>query len=137
MSREGKLVVLERHNEKGDGLEYGSGEYFVLRDTGNSLYAMKPIAGYEGTSEQNFLLVGTRPWKVVAESDGSQVLQRLVRDFPTFIAEKQSPKPHWVGYVYDSAARRLEELKAMLARRSVTSTTVSPDGREITITIRL
>ncbi len=116
----GKLVFLESLHK--DNYWY-SGEYLVVRESPNALYALKTGGGYDSHEIRQFPLMGEKKFTVLNVTDGTEALKFLLTNLPEFIAEGKGPKPRWIQSVYSDAQAVLNQLKQLQ----------SPEGRQFTV----
>jgi hypothetical protein len=113
----GKFVFIEHSNPQN---AYNNGEYFCVRQTPGTLYAIKPVIGYGGHSMKAFALVGTDPARVVESWADDKAARSFVEDQLAWSDQIKNPeyKKAWIESVYGEARETALMAKRALERRN-------------------
>jgi hypothetical protein len=115
----GKLVFVEVQGNGSDGKpfsNYYNGEYFIIRDTPGTLYAVKLTAGYGGHDIRQLSLIGQNPYKVLASyAPSPDQITGYIKDMSEFL-EQGKTKKQWVDSAYTSAESNLRAVKRATGR---------------------
>jgi len=109
----GKLVFVEKI--KDGNVDYNSGEYLCLFDSGNVLYCIKPGSLYEAHNQKQINLVGSGAFSVLTSSDASQVMRDSITSIEAEIARHRATKLQWIESVYSGAESAVRKMKEILA----------------------
>lgn len=89
----GKFCWMERPEA------YDSGEYYIIEESPNALYGIKPVCGYGGHELKSFPMHGAKMWTVVSSYSDEGRAIRLASELIAFDQDK-GEKPNWIGSVY-------------------------------------